>query len=223
MKNPWQQMPLAVYEAHMGFDGIEQLQALNRIMKSQWTAYAGAVSAAVLGVAGGNGLEYCGTNLEIIYGIDVNAEYLQECGRRFFPSLGSRLQLIEADIGKLGTRLPEVDLLIADLVIEYMGTEIFCAKAAESLAKYISCVIQAVAKNDFVSESPYQSEFEEIGLFHHDINEITLTANFQKYGYQQVVREVIDLPNGKQFVRLDYCWSKGETMSETIIQNEYFV
>ena len=72
MKNPWQQMPLAVYEAHMGFDGIEQLQALNRIMKSQWTAYAGAVSAAVLGVASGNGLEYCGHNLEIIYGIDVS-------------------------------------------------------------------------------------------------------------------------------------------------------
>ena len=86
MVNPWRKMPLAVYEAHMKLCGIEQLQALNQIMKSQWACCPGAIKAAVLGVAVGNGLEHCGPGWEVIYGIDVNAGYLQECGRRFFPA-----------------------------------------------------------------------------------------------------------------------------------------
>lgn len=188
----------------MGLCGIEQLQTLNRIMKNQWTICPGAVKAAVLGIAGGNGLEHCGPDWDIIYGIDVNAEYLQECGRRFFPSLGSHLQLIEADISRPDTRLPKVELLIADLVIEYIGTEIFCGKAAETQAECISCVIQATTNSEFVSESPYQSEFEEIGLLHHDIHESELAKDFQQHGYHRVAREVVDLPNGKQLIRLDY-------------------
>lgn len=204
MDNPWRQMPLFIYEAHMGLPDVAQLQALNLIMKRQWAAYPDTASAAIIGIAGGNGLEHCGDTCEIVYGIDVNTEYLQECGRRFQPSLGKRLQLIEADVAADSTQLPKAELLIANLVIEYIGTEIFCKKAAESRAKYISCVLQATAQNAFVSESPYQTEFEEIGRFHHDVTEDELTAALQAYGYQHTVREVTNLPNGKQLLRLDY-------------------
>lgn len=243
MENPWRQMPLFIYEAHMGLPNVEQLQALNKIMKKQWAACPGTASAAIIGIAGGNGLEHCRDTCEIVYGIDVNTEYLQACARRFQPGFGKRLQLIEADVAADSTHLPQAELLMANLVIEYIGTEIFCKKAAESQAKYISCVIQINVKNTFVSDSPYQTEFEEIGQFHHDVSEDELTTAFQAYGYQQVVREVTDLPNGKQFVRLDYsletcpaAGGNGQTHTGgpppgagrrpgrgRIIQNEYFV
>lgn len=90
MKNPWCTVPLKDYEAHMGLDAVAQLQALNRLMKSQFEAYP-AKRIAVLGVAGGNGLEHIPPGTEKIYAIDVNRDYLNVCSERFQTSMGNRL------------------------------------------------------------------------------------------------------------------------------------
>lgn len=34
MMNPWEQMPLYIYEVHMSLEQVAQLQALNCIMKN---------------------------------------------------------------------------------------------------------------------------------------------------------------------------------------------
>ena len=54
MTNPWEEISLDDYEKHMSLDTVRQLQAMNSIMQEQFAAYP-VETAAVLGIAGGNG------------------------------------------------------------------------------------------------------------------------------------------------------------------------
>ena len=173
MKNPWIDIPLEIYESHMSLSAVAQLQVLNDIMREQVKASPEAESIAVLGIAGGNGLEHCLERFKLVYGIDINQAYLEVC--------------------------------IANLLIEYVGIETFCKKAAVAQTQYVSCVIQDPdRKQSFVSESPYQSAFHGIGKLHQDVDETKLTDEMALYRYTQVYRESYDMPNSKRFVRLDY-------------------
>lgn len=192
-----------VYEAHMTH--VAQLQELNAIMKAQWQALPEASKAAVLGIAGGNGLEYAGDSLRVIYGIDLNPEYLQACNERYGRQFGERLKLLELDLTEPGASLPETDLIIADLLIEYVGLVDFCRLAAQSQAKLASCVIQQQSPREaFVSSSPYQAQFQNIGRLHQDIDSVQLTEAFAEYGYVLALEDSVQLPTGKALVRLDY-------------------
>ncbi|MCI9553530.1 MAG: methyltransferase type 11 [Acutalibacter sp.] len=205
MMNPWEQIPLYIYEAHMSLEQVAQLQALNCIMKNQWRASPSAVSAAIFGIAGGNGLEHCGNKLQTIYGFDVNQKYLQACAQRFRSVLGERLQLQQVDLTEQGSKLPVVDLVIADLVIEYIGIKTFCAHVAMVKAKYVSCVIQRqLEPTSFVSASPYQEQFQAVNQLHQDVDPHCLQKEMLQYGYVLVLREISDLPNDKQLLRLDF-------------------
>lgn len=214
--NPWTQMPLTLYEKHMSLANVAQLQALNRLMKAQWESYPQASSAVVLGVAGGNGLEYCGDHLQEIYGIDINPDYLKNCAQRFSTMLGDRLKLIQMDLRGPQAKLSAVDLAIADLLIEYVGVPIFCQRLAQAAIPCASCVIQSSGpQQDFVSASPYQAQFQGIGELHRDVDEMELTAEFEKFHYALIYRDVVELPNGKRFVRLDYSRAERGRKTET--------
>lgn len=202
--NPWNLVPLGTYEAHMSLPEVAQIQALNRMMKSQFSACPEAASAAVLGVAGGNGLEHA-QHLKLVYGIDINQEYLDVCGQRYGPMLGQRLRLLRLDVNELEAKLPEVDLILADLFIEYVGIETFCEKAVQAGPRWISCVIQASDQHsEFVSESPYQNEFQAVSTLHQDVDEAALTEALSKRGYHTALRDAVKLPNGKMLLRVDY-------------------
>ena len=56
MSNPWLSIPLEDYEGHMGSEGVRQLRALAELFKCALDLCL-PESVAVLGVAGGNGLE----------------------------------------------------------------------------------------------------------------------------------------------------------------------
>ncbi len=205
-KNPWQQVPLEAYEAHMSLEKVAQLQALNSIMRKQFNVDPQIKTAVVLGVAGGNGLEHCRENLYRIYGIDINNQYLQVCEQRFRSVLGQRLQLLRMDLCDAEAVLPCVDLIIANLLIEYVGIEIFCSKTVATRAKRISCVIQLTdsSHQSFVSDSPYQKQLQVIDPLHQDISETQFCSRMAQDGYGQTLRDVMKLPNGKSLIRLDY-------------------
>lgn len=57
MSNPWEKINLSDYENHMKLQSVMQLQALNEMMKEQFSAYQ-VRTVMVLGAAGGNGLEH---------------------------------------------------------------------------------------------------------------------------------------------------------------------
>jgi hypothetical protein len=99
----------------------------------------------VLGIAGGNGLDRIDPETtDAVYGYDINPDYLAACETRYRDRLGSRLRLIEASIDR-SVRIEPVDLLIANLIIEYIGTEEFVAFVAANTGSIgvLSCVTQA--------------------------------------------------------------------------------
>ena len=52
MNNPWKDINLSDYENHMALDSVQQLQAMNQMMKGQLNQYD-IKSAMILGIAGG--------------------------------------------------------------------------------------------------------------------------------------------------------------------------
>ena len=51
MNNPWKDINLSDYENHMALDSVQQLQAMNQMMKGQLNQYD-IKSAMILGIAG---------------------------------------------------------------------------------------------------------------------------------------------------------------------------
>ena len=78
MSNPWLSVPLEDYEGHMRSPGVEQLTILADLFKRVLDRYR-PESVAVLGVAGGNGLEQIDcTVTKRIVGVDINQRYLMK-------------------------------------------------------------------------------------------------------------------------------------------------
>ena len=118
--NPWEKINLDTYEKHMRLDSVRQLQTINTIMKSQFDMFP-VQTAIVLGVAGGNGLEHIRTEkYSTVYGVDINQAYLLAAAKRF-PELSDVLKCLRIDLLCESEKLPHAQLLIANLLIEYIG------------------------------------------------------------------------------------------------------
>ena len=203
MGNPWKDVCLSDYENHMSLDGIGQLQELNCIMKGQFNDFA-ASSAMVLGVAGGNGLEHVDVKkYRRIYGIDVNESYLEKARERH-RDLDNVLELQCLDVIADANQLPQADLLIADLFVEYVGYEAFQIAVKQVRPTYVSCVIQINEADGFVSDSPYLHAFDRLQEVHHQMEGEKLTESLKTIGYGLINVKEHPMPNGKKLIRLDY-------------------
>lgn len=203
MDNPWKSISLSDYENHMKLDTVMQLQALNEMMKSQFNSYDVNI-AMVLGVAGGNGLEYIDTNkYSIVYGIDVNSGYLQAVKERYNSLIGI-LKCLCVDLTKEIEKLPLADLVIANLLIEYIGYECFQNVIKQVKPKFISCGIQINQNDGFVSESPYTHTFDKLDSIHHQIDTANLEKRMMEIGYHKIYVVEYPLPNGKKLVKIDF-------------------
>ena len=203
MGNPWKDVSLSDYENHMSLEGIGQLQELSLIMKGQFNDFA-ASSAMVLGIAGGNGLEHVDVKkYQRIYGIDVNANYLEKAKERH-RDLDNVLELQCLDVITDANQLPQAELLIADLFVEYVGYEAFQNAIKRVQPTYVSCVIQINEADGFVSDSPYLHAFDRLQEVHHQMEREKLTRSLKAIGYGFISVKEHPLPNGKKLVRLDY-------------------
>lgn len=204
MNNPWEDISLSDYENHMSLDSVKQLQAMNSIMKKQFGAYP-VDTAMVLGVAGGNGLEHVsGDKYKTVYGVDINADYLKAVEARY-GALEGVLECIKADIINECDKLPEAQLVIANLLIEYTGYEAFMKAMMRVRPLYISCVIQInIDEHQWVSDSPYLHAFDRLDEVHCQMEEEALTKVMEEICYRKILSESYPLPNGKALLRLDY-------------------
>lgn len=199
--NPWETIDLNDYESHMSLDSVYQLQVLNEIMKEQFHTYD-IKTVMILGVAGGNGLEHVG-HMDKVYGVDVNQQYLQVCKARY-SQLGGRLETICVDLLYDNLQLPNTELLVANLLIEYIGYECFQKVVEHVKPKYVSCVIQINQEDSFVSDSPYLHAFDCLDEVHHQMEEQTLICAMNEIGYKKELVKEQELPNGKKLVRIDF-------------------
>lgn len=204
MSNPWNDINLSDYENHMALDSVRQLQALNQMMQGQLNTYD-IQSAMILGIAGGNGLEHVDVKkITKVYGVDINAEFLAATRERY-KNLSGILECLCVDLISEPEKLPQANLLIANLLIEYIGYECFQKAVKVANPQYVSCIIQINTGNSFVSDSPYLHAFDGLESVHHHMAEQELQNSMETIGYQLIQNFECPLPNGKKLVQLDFC------------------
>ncbi|MFA6308893.1 MAG: class I SAM-dependent methyltransferase [Clostridia bacterium] len=203
MNNPWDEIQLNDYENHMKSDSVYQLQALSNIMKKQLYDFL-VSSIMILGITGGNGLEHINTRIiKHVVGVDINKDYLDECRRRY-SALEGVLDLVCVDLTDAESTLPHADLVVANLLIEYIGYECFQVVINKVRPKYVSCAIQIDTDESFVSDSPFLHLFDKLDSVHHHIEESALTSAMREIDYHLIGTSEVLLPNGKKLIRLDY-------------------
>ena len=204
MSNPWEEIALSDYENHMSLESVKQLQAMNSIMKNQFGDYP-VRTATVLGIAGGNGLEHVRSDkFEKVYGVDINEEYLKAVKERY-KDLAGILECLHIDLISECGKLPHSELVIANLLIEYIGYEAFQKAIKKINPEYVSCVIQInTDEAPWVSDSPYLHAFDRLGEVHCQMEETDLISALNKIGYCKILNELNPLPNGKALQRIDF-------------------
>ena len=204
MSNPWEEIRLDDYENHMKLNSVRQLQTMNAMMKEQLEAYP-VSTAAILGVAGGNGLEHVDPEkYRTVYGIDINEGYLQSAATRY-PQLNKVLACRCLDLVQDVDNLPQAELVIANLLIEYIGYEAFQKVIRQMAPRYVSCVIQInTDEENWVSDSPYLHVFDRLDEIHHQMDEKSLSIRMQEIGYKDILQTRTPLPNGKALIRMDF-------------------
>lgn len=209
MSNPWKNIKLSDYENHMKLDAVKQLQTMNVMMKKQFYQHP-VKSIMILGIAGGNGLEHIDPQIiEKVYGVDINHDYLVECIARHLE-LEEVLECLCIDLTDENTILPYADMVIANLVIKYIGYECFQKTILKLKPKYISCIIQINVDDGFVSDSPYLHVFDDLDRVHHQMEEEMLCKTMEKIDYQLASKTEHFLPNGKKLVQLDFKMKEDE-------------
>ncbi len=158
MPNPWLNVPLADYEGHMRSAGVQQLDALSELF-AEALACCRPESVAILGIAGGNGLERIDSNItRCVVGLDVNPLYLDAVRQRYAAAYDLELYCI--DLAEEIFHREPVRLVHAALVLEHAGAG-RCLENALSLVApggALSVVLQLPSEIEtHVGSSPFPS------------------------------------------------------------------
>src|SRR5262245_6668538 len=119
--NPWLEIPLADYEAHMALPQVAQAELLAERLAAAVRARE-PQSVAVVGCAGGNGLERFPASLRVV-GVDVNPAYVAAARARHSARIAA-LELHVADIERDELAIAPVDLVYAGLFFEHVDAAI---------------------------------------------------------------------------------------------------
>ena len=212
--NAWNFIKPDDYDAHMSHPNVAQTQMLNMIIKEQFELLPqeqrSASCVAILGITNGNGLEHIiPCEIANVIGIDINKNFLDECRARY-GNIKSRLNLFQLDLTKDTNEtvkvISECGLIIANLLIKHIHLDNFIKILAGLPRKnqIISCVIQINPDGVAVSKSGFEHIFDGISLQREEENEEMIVASMNGNGFILTNRMGYDLPNGKQFIRLDF-------------------
>ena len=199
MSNPWLTIELEDYEGHMGSDSVRQLVALSDLFKRALDLST-PESVAVVGVAGGNGLERVDSDItKRVVGLDINPRYLEAVRQRYGALPG--LELCCADLADLPLSLTPVELLHAALVFEHTGLG-RCLKNSLSLVARggkLSVVLQLPSEaEEGVTPTRYssiQALRDSFALI--DVSQFRL--RLEEEGFHLFHQERRSLPAGKAF------------------------
>jgi SAM-dependent methyltransferase len=197
MPNPWLGVPLTEYEAHMAAAEVQQLRPLAELF-AEALAVCRPASVAVLGVAGGNGLERIdGRITSRVVGVDINPSYLDEARRRHADVRGLELHCV--DLAEARVEMEPVELVHAALVFEHAGAGPCLANALALVAPggSLSVVLQLPGEGDAVN-----SRFAAVqGLAAHFalIEPAWLRAEVEQQGFRLAYESRRALPAGKAF------------------------
>lgn len=98
----------------------------------------------------------------------------------------------------------KAELVIANLLIEYIGYECFQKAVQHVNPKYVSCIIQMNVEDTWVSDSPYLHVFDGLDRVHRQMEEQALERIMLEIDYHVIKTLEHMLPNGKKLVQLDF-------------------
>jgi trans-aconitate methyltransferase len=207
MRNPWLDIPLAEYEAHMASPEVAQAQmiggALAELLHIQQPR-----SLAVIGCAGGNGFECIDRRQTTrVVGVDINPAYLAEARRRFDGSV-DELELHCADIGAgaVAVAFEPVDLIFAALIFEYVDARVVLPRLAARLSPggVLAVLLQLPAPGmPEITQTSY-TRLAALAPVMRLVDPEVIADAARAAGLAQSGTRRIDLPTGKSFQLLGF-------------------
>jgi len=204
--NPWLEIPLDEYEAHMAL--VTQAQYLSRVLGESVQKLQPA-SVAIIGCAGGNGLlQLPPDTVHRVVGIDINPRYI-EATRERFKTRFLQLELLCHDFISRDCVFEPVDLVYAGLVFEYVdcATGLSAIKRFMKPGGYLLVVLQLPNEEiSAVSPTPYCSlNTLEGSLRFVPPDDFVAAAN--AIGLSAVYSKLATLESGKSFQELLFTWN----------------
>ncbi len=205
MRNPWLEIPITDYEAHMALPSVGQAQMLANALQ-RTIAQRQPCSLAVLGVAGGNGLEFVDRNVvHRVVAVDFNPDYLALCSKRHAASF-AEFEPVLHDLSQGPPAITPVECIFAGLVLEYLRIEVFCDYLASILTPRgsFAALLQLPSPTQpEVSPSPFTSlrRLESTFSF---VDPAFLDDNLSARGFLPIVCDRYDLDSGKSFHYASY-------------------
>jgi hypothetical protein len=199
MVNPWLNVPLADYENHMNSTGVAQSAVLSELFADA-LAHCQPESVAVIGVAGGNGLDRIdGSVTRRVVGIDINPAYLDAVRQRYGQMPG--LELIRADLNERIDGCTPVQLVHAALVFEHAGTGACLDNVLSLVADggSLSVVLQLPSDTAPGVSKSQSASMQILSAGFTMIDPARLRAMIEARGFHLVGESRRDLPAGKGF------------------------
>ena len=200
MKNPWLDIPLADYEGHMALPNVGQAQLLSDVFAGALSKYAPR-SVAVLGCAGGNGLDRVSSNVtERVVGVDLNPDYVNQVRIRFNHQI-PLLELWAGDVQTDEFAFAPVDLVFAGLLFEYVDAEAVLAKIRAMLCPGGTLLTVVQLPSSTIPEIT-PSQFASLGALSSVMRLLppTLLRQFATtLGYRETEAQTVEAAGGKEF------------------------
>lgn len=205
MRNPWLDIPLDDYEAHMAQPAIAQAALIADQLNILIETHAPS-SVAIIGCAGGNGFDrLIDGRVDRVAGIDINPRYIEEARQRYAGRMPG-LTLLVGDIQSAGQLFEPVDLIYAALVLEYVDV----ARAMSALRLHckpggILAVLVQLPHKDLpqVSPSPYAS-LRSLEPAMHLVSAADLHGSATVAGFTLQSSKTVESAGGKVFMVATY-------------------
>jgi hypothetical protein len=205
MMHPWLEIPLSDYEAHMVLRSVGQSQLLAMTLQRVISTFL-PKSLAVLGSAGGNGLELVDPEVvRRVVALDFNPDYLAVCTDRHASSF-VQYEPILHDLKQGPPSFEPVECVFAGLVLEYIDPELFYTYLPTLVTNdgVFATLLQLPAPNiPEVSNSPFRS-LRKLQTVFSFVNTKQMNKALRMNGYSHLESEHIDLPSGKSFYYAAY-------------------
>ena len=189
----------------MALPSIGQAQLLGTALQ-RTIAQGRPRSLAVLGVAGGNGLESVDRDLvRRVVALDFNPEYLALCSHRYAASF-AEFEPVLHDLSQGPPVITPVECVFAGLVLEYLRVEVFCDYLASMLTprgSFAALLQHSSPTQPEVSPSPFTSLTRLESAFSF-VAPAVLDDHLSANGFSRIVRDRYDLDSGKSFYYASY-------------------
>ena len=199
MSNPWLAVPLSEYEQHMSSVEVQQSGALSDLF-AEAIARCRPLSIAVLGIAGGNGLDRIdGSITARVVGLDLNPLYLEAVRQRYLHLPG--LELYCVDLSEQHVELEPVQLVHAALIFEHAGADCCLENALRIIVPggSLSVVLQLPTESGQTVGASRFSSIQNLQSHFSVITPTWLRETLARRGFRLIHQTTRALPAGKGF------------------------